>query len=107
MSKTNQNPDVIEIVEAKPDCAPLGLLDALVEKWTERRTNLLQCSKLAAGRGAYTEASTMQIRADTTLQCLEELHELRQASNACVSDGPADAHKPTSSAEGPFAARNG
>jgi len=27
--------------------------------------------------------------------------------NTCVSDGPADAHKSQSSAEGPFAARNG
>lgn len=26
MSKTNQNPEVIIVGEAKPDCAPLGLL---------------------------------------------------------------------------------
>lgn len=35
-----------------------------------------------------------------------ELEEARMA-NVCVSDGPADAHKSPSSAEGPFAARNG
>lgn len=54
-------------------------LEALVQKWRERRDIRTKCATMAAQRGAYTEANTMQIQAEMVDTCLSELLE---ASNA-------------------------
>ena len=50
---------------------------------------------------------TMQRLGDAAEHALALYRLSTQPQNDCVSDGPADAHKSTRSAEGPFAARKG
>lgn len=72
MSKTNQNTDVIEIGEAKPDCAPLGLLDITALETLEHAERVLDVMQTF-----YRHSPTWIMFRGS--DCLEKLKKLRVA----------------------------
>lgn len=90
--------------EAAVQCS--ALFAAFVE-WDKAHyhflcTNHLEIFSDGSGRVSNTRGHWM-IEFDNFQVGIEKL----KAANTCVSDGPADGNDNKSSAEGPFAARNG